>query len=132
MICDMGLRGLLAELGFNTTRDGMVFRIPHPMDPEKPFFLVPDPVHVSKNVKNMLVEHRFAEIPADIAQEAGLPTCIADFAHVDWLYKYQTTHCAELKYAPKLNKKDIHPSHFMKMKVSILYVYSLFFPSLYS
>jgi len=53
------------------------------MEPEKPFFLMLDPVHVFKNVKNMLIEHRFAVIPPDIAEEAGLPTCMADFAHVD-------------------------------------------------
>lgn len=59
LVCDMGNRGLLTKLEFKTTKADMVYAVTHPCEPEITLRLIPDPVHVFKNSKEMAMEIQF-------------------------------------------------------------------------
>jgi len=117
LVCDMGNRGLFTKLGFKTTKTDMVYTVTHPCDPEITLQLIPDPVHVFKNLKEMAIENQFLYLPQDVVELYNLPNNVVDMGHIEWLDTYQSENCMEIKLAPKLNKSVLKPNHFSKMKV---------------
>ncbi|XP_018313868.1 uncharacterized protein [Mycetomoellerius zeteki] len=101
LVCDMGNRGVLNELGFSCKKNKMVFSIPHPFNPLRNLYAVPDFIHTFKNLKEMLMK---------------IGVIILHMKYVEWLEDKQSD--INLKFNPKLKKKDLKPNHFNKMKVT--------------
>ena len=114
--CDMGNRGILKELGFRFESENMVFKVKNPVNPSKDLYVFPDFVHVFKSTKEMLMNINEFNLPDDIVTRYNLPSKVVQMNLIDWLDKVQAD--SVLKYAPKLKDKDVHASHFKKMKVS--------------
>lgn len=79
----MGNRGLLTKLGFKITkrkkerekkrsRYGIYYT--YPCDLEIILQLIPDPVHVVKNWKEMAIENQFIYLPQNVVELYNLPT----------------------------------------------------------
>ncbi|KAK3907896.1 Transposable element P transposase [Frankliniella fusca] len=117
LVCDMGNRGLLAELGFNTTRDKRKFSITHPFNSEKILCVVPDVVHVFKSIKEMLVNNKEICISSDIASRFELPTTQVELSFVELLVDFQEDNM-DCRFAPRLTRKDLSKSHFNKMNTA--------------
>lgn len=114
IVCDMGNRGVTNALGFSTKKNMLCYSVPHPCDPTKPLFLVPDGVHVYKSVKEGLVNNGSFTISDSLVQEYNLPSNTVDISHVQWLHDHQDD--MDLQFAPQLSSKHIQASHFNKMK----------------
>jgi len=96
IVCDMGNRGMLTEIGFSTTKTRMIYFVPNPYSLDRPLRLIPDPVHVFKSMKEVLI-NRYVCLPSDIVELYNLPENVVDFEDVDWLNKYQNENCVQLK-----------------------------------
>ncbi|KAE8739848.1 hypothetical protein FOCC_FOCC014649 [Frankliniella occidentalis] len=116
LVCDMGNRGLLAELGFDTTKDGQKYVIPHPFNGNKNLYLVPDVVHIFKSLKEMLQNNEVAMLSEVIYKKYSLPSGAVRFQHIEWLIHFQED--MGVKFAPRLSKKDIKQNFFSKMNTS--------------
>ncbi|XP_034253768.1 uncharacterized protein LOC117652783 [Thrips palmi] len=119
IVCDVGNRSLLAELGFCTTKSEMRYCIPNPVKPTVPLYLVPDAVHVFKSLKEMIVSNEVITLPDYIVEEFDLPSNEVCLSHIEYLEEYQRGE--DLKFVPKLKVTDIHTPHYSKMKVKSAY-----------
>ncbi|KAK3916786.1 Transposable element P transposase [Frankliniella fusca] len=114
LACDMGNRSMLYEMGFGTQKDNIRFSIPHPADPSKKPYVVPDCVHVFKSLKEGFCTNKTIILSDEVVNEFKLPSNKVLLSHIQWLEEYQRGQ--DLKFVPKLTFKDIQTSHFSKMK----------------
>lgn len=89
--------------------------IPHPYDSTRKIYIVPDPVHLFKNMKNMLMTNKV--LTDDIKKKYNLPTRDICAQHILDVVNYQKN--LKFQLAPKLTEQDLFPNHFQTMKVSI-------------
>lgn len=115
LVCDMGNRGLLSELGFSTRKDSLKWRIPNPVKPDANLWCVPDPVHVFKALNGCLCKNKTLTLPQFVVDLYDLPSAIVNLEHIEWLEYFQRGD--DLQLVPGLTLKDLKPSHFSKMKV---------------
>ncbi|KAK3920192.1 Transposable element P transposase [Frankliniella fusca] len=88
LVCDMGNRGLLKQLGFSTTRNNMKWCIANPVTGSR-LWCMPDPY--------------------------GLPSRYVKVDHIEWLEAFQRDDTLQL--VPGLTFKDTCTGHFSKMNV---------------
>lgn len=119
IVCDMGNRGLLSALGFCTQKDNIVYCIPHPCDPSRKLYCIPDMVHLLKSFKEVFMNNPEIKLSDDIVHRFNLPTSVVKFEHIRLLSEYQEN--MNVKFAPKLKSCDLSAGHFDKMKVHSAY-----------
>ena len=86
---DFGMRDVMRCLGFRSTRDNMVWKIPHPCVHGEFLHWMPDPVHAFKTVSGILVSREEITIATDMVQEQDLPSDTVHKSHFERLIKYQ-------------------------------------------
>jgi hypothetical protein len=91
--------------------------VPHPADPEKRLYLMPDPPHIIKNLRSALTVGNKFSLPASFMKKHGLKYDGVELSHINDLIRYQQT--MTLKLAPKLDSDLITPGHFDKMNVGM-------------
>lgn len=111
-----GNRGILNELGFSCRKNTMVYSIPHSFNPSRNLYAIPDFIHTFKNLKEMLMKIGVILLPKDVVDMYNLQSQTVDMKYVEWLEDKQSD--INLKFNPKLKKKDLKPNHFNKMKVT--------------
>ncbi|XP_071653702.1 uncharacterized protein [Temnothorax longispinosus] len=116
LVCDMGNRGILNELGFSCRKNKMVYSIPHPFNSSRNLYAIPDFIHTFKNLKEMLMKVGVILLPEDVVNKYNLQSQAVDMRYVKWLEDKQSD--MDLKFNPNLKKKDLKPNHFNKMKVT--------------
>lgn len=113
LVCDMGNRDVLRELGFSTKKGEMIYCIKHPANSEKWLFVIPDVVHLFKSLKEMLINNRIIILPQFIVEIFKLSS---NEVNLEWLEEYQRDD--DLKFTPMLKKANLTKGgHFNKMKV---------------
>lgn len=117
IVCDMGNRGLISKLGFNTKKDTLNWCIKNPVNPLKTLWCMPDPVHLYKSAKEMLCTNGFLTLPEDIVKEYGLPSRHVSLEHIQWIEKFQRDEDLQLVLVLALTVKDLSTTHFSKMNV---------------
>ncbi|KAK3922238.1 Transposable element P transposase [Frankliniella fusca] len=115
LVCDMGNRGLLTELGFSTRKDSLKWCIPNPVKPDAKLWCVPDPVHIFKAMKECLCKNKTVTLPQFLVDLYSLPSASVNVEHIEWLECFQRGD--DLQLVPGLTLKDLNTSHFSKMKV---------------
>ncbi|XP_077263676.1 uncharacterized protein LOC143898232 [Temnothorax americanus] len=63
LVCDMGNRGILNQLGFSCRKNDIQYSIQHPFNKKEKLFALPDVVHVFKNLKEMLMKIGIITLP---------------------------------------------------------------------
>jgi len=66
LVCDMGNRGILNEFGFRCRKEKIVYSIPHPCNPSRNLYAIPDFIHAFKNLKEMLMKIGVILLPEDV------------------------------------------------------------------
>ena len=116
IVCYMGNGGILKQLGFRFESENMVYKVPHPGNPAKTLYFIPDTVHVFKSLKEMLMKSIQICLPDDTVARYNLPSKVVRMDQVKWLDKEQSD--SVLKFALKLKDSDLNATHFQKMKVT--------------
>lgn len=111
-----GNQAILRDFGIAWSRTGeIVNTCPHPVNQSSKLHFFPDVPHLLKNLRNHLSRGQDIYIPAHIAIQNNLPSCIVTLNHVEALLNIETVH--NLKLVPNLTFSHLHPGHFEKMKV---------------
>ncbi|KAE8745826.1 hypothetical protein FOCC_FOCC007473 [Frankliniella occidentalis] len=105
LVCDMGNRAMLTELGFRTKKEKIVWCIPNPCSP--------DPVHLFKSLKESLCNNEEIVLSKEICDRFGLESQVVELKHIEWLEAFQRDDTLQL--VPGLTFKDTSSSHFSKM-----------------
>lgn len=109
--------GLWRLLGISTGMSGeIVNRIVHPFDVNRYLYIIADPPHVFKNLKQALINNEIITISEDIVIKYNLPTNKVKLKHFNELISIQDN--CELLLTPKLSTSDICTNNFNKMKVN--------------
>lgn len=87
-----------------------------PCDETRKIYVIPDAVHIFKNIKGMLANNKQMTIPQNIATQFDLPSVHINFSDIEELAEFQEN--LVFKLSPKLKEEDLHPSQFKKMRVS--------------
>lgn len=117
--CDMssGNTSLWKILGISTGRyTKMKNYIVHPSDPTRNLFIIADPPHILKNLKQALINNEFMTVSDDIMVKYNLPSNKIELEYFKDLIQVQEN--SELLLTPKLNMNDFKPNNFAKMKVN--------------
>lgn len=96
-------------------KNKMVYSIPHPFNPSRNLYAIPNFIHTFKNLKEMLMKIGVILLSKDVVDMYNLQSQTVDMKYVEWLEETQSD--MDLKFNPKLKKTDIKPNHFNKMKV---------------
>lgn len=103
LVCDMGNRGILSELGFSCKKDKIMYSIPHPFNSSRTLYAIPDFIHTFKNLKEMLMKISMIVLPEDVVNKYNLQSPKIDMRYIEWLEDKQND--MTLKFNPKLKKK---------------------------
>lgn len=110
--------GFWKLLGISTGRFSKVKNyIIHPVDPNRHLYIIADPPHVFKNLKQALITNEVITVPNNLVLKYNLPTNKIELKHFYELINVQEE--SELVLTPKLQKNDIDcNNNFNKMRVS--------------
>jgi len=119
-VSDMGPDNLALwrELGVGCPAQGEVrCWIPHPCRPTEKLWILPDPVHLHKNIHTCLANNKVIYLPDNVVKEEGLSSPEVNIQELDQLVDFEEGH--ELKVAYRLNADRLHcKNQFEKMRVS--------------
>ncbi|RLU24294.1 hypothetical protein DMN91_002382 [Ooceraea biroi] len=91
--------------------------IPHPARPQDRLYIMPDPVHVFKNIRSMLENQEIISLPQSIVESQGLSHPFVEVKHIEELLRHEKKF--EFKIANKLKECSLRvKNHFSTMKVS--------------
>lgn len=116
LMTDMGNRGVWRALGIDVGPNSSRASVPHPADPSMRLWVSPDPVHVWKNIVEMLRSNKFILIDDHYVKQFSLPSPQVELEHLRTLCKFQEK--MRWKLAPSLSEDLLAVNHFGKMKVS--------------
>lgn len=102
-------------LGFKVTKNRIIYKIPHPVDPKRFLWLIVDQIHTFKNLINAFRNHKTARIPDEFVSKYNLKTNVACLDDIRSLLEYQQNMI--YKTAPRLKSRHIDPSHFDTIRV---------------
>lgn len=122
IISDMGPlnRGFWKLLHITANRHEKIVNFcPHPLNNQERLYIMPDPVHVFKNLAISLIGHKKFQINFEIQQKYHLPSDYIDIEAIKQLFDLDSE--MDLKIAPRLKEHMFHPNHFAKMNVSTAY-----------
>lgn len=112
-----GNTGLWKLLGISTNRFSKVRNyIIHPFDSTRYLYIIPDPPHILKNLKQSLLSNGILTISDDIVLKYNLPSDKIELKHFNELINIQEN--SELLLTPKFKIDDIKCNNFSKMKVN--------------
>lgn len=80
----------------------MVYSIPHPYNPSRNLYAIPDFIHTFKNLKEMLMKIGIILLPKDVVDIYKLKSQIVDMRYVEWLEEKQSD--MNLKFNPTKEK----------------------------
>lgn len=89
--------------------------IAQPCDTQQTLYFMADVTHLLKNMRSCLEKNSIL-IPEDVVKSQCLPSCFAQMSHLESLVKLLEN--TELRLAPGLTEKVIHPGQYGKMKVN--------------
>jgi len=89
--------------------------IPHPCDERLVLYFMADVPHLLKNLRSCLEKYPIA-LPEQVVLSHGLTSHHADMSHIESVVSKQDK--VELKLAPGLSDKVVHPGQYGKMKVN--------------
>ena len=120
-ISDMGPDNRAGWKAFNVGYVGplgqAVFYVQHPTRPEDKLWIIPDTVHLFKNILPALCNNKIIRLPEDVIAEEGLSSAEVKYEHIDGLLNFEKQY--ELKLAFRLQEKILHGNNqYSKMKVS--------------
>lgn len=93
--------------------------IQHPCDPQRRLFIMPDPCHVVKNIKNSLTNKHTFTFGPEIINKYKLPSSNVTVDVLEQLLAFDEQY--DLKVAPYLTSSVLKPTHFEKMNVSLAF-----------
>lgn len=109
--------GLWRLLGINTGRfSKIIISITHPFDANRLLYIIGDPPHILKNLKQALVSNGTIIVSNDVVIKYNLPCNQIKLKHFDELINIQNN--SELFLTPRLKPDDIRCNNFNKMKVN--------------
>lgn len=110
--------GLWKLLGISTGRFNKITNsIIHPFDPNRHLYIIADPPHIFKNVKQALITNHVITVPDNLVLKYNLPSNKIDIRHFKKLINTQVE--SEILLTPKLKISDIDcTNNFNKMRVS--------------
>jgi len=91
-------------------------KIIHLFDSTRYLYIIADPPHVLKNLKQALINNESITISDDIIRKYNLPSNKIELKHFNELIDVQED--SELLLTPKLTINDIKCNNFNKMKVN--------------
>lgn len=98
----------------------IVSSIPHlfnnPFDPTRYLYIIADPPHILKNLKEALCNNELIIISNDLVLKYNLPSNKIELKHFNELINIQEN--SELLLTPRLKLDDITSNNFSKMKVN--------------
>jgi len=119
-LSDMGPenRAMWKALQVGLIREGRaIFSVQHPTRPMCKFWILPDTVHLFKNILPCLSHNKEITLPDDIVKEEGLSTNKVTLKHLDGLRQFESE--KELKIAYRLDDDTLHcRNQYNKMNVS--------------
>jgi hypothetical protein len=118
IISDMGPlnRAFWRLLNISANRHGKIVNFcPHPVNNQERLYIMPDPVHIFKNIATSLIKHRVFEINSEIQEKYHLASEYVDIGAIKQLYDLNSG--TDTKVVPRLKENMFHPSHFDKMNV---------------
>lgn len=119
LTCDMGSGNLSLWrlLGISTGRYAAIKNsITHPYDCKRKLYIIADPPHLIKNLKQALVNNEFITISDDIMTRYNLTSKNIEIKHFKELIQMQEN--LQLVLTLKLKLNDIKCNNFDKMKVN--------------
>jgi hypothetical protein len=99
----------LSALGVNYTRNNYTYYIPHPCDDIRRLYIIPELVHVVKNLTCNLRNHR-VKLSAKLRTDYNLGSSFADFQDIIKVFNAQKKSAA--KIAPRLTRVSISPNNY--------------------
>lgn len=103
--------------GVGCTKENVKTNIIHPVRPTNRLYFIPDPVHLFKNVKNMLESNETIRFSADTCATENLSHSLVDIQHIETLMHHESKH--EMKIAYRLKDTKLYcKNQYNKMKVS--------------
>ena len=114
---DMGSAnvGMWKAAGLDIHQNQNQCSVKHPCVDNMLLYFMADVPHLLKNMRNCLEKHHIA-IPKEIVNSHKLPSSHAEMTHIEAVVKLQET--SELRLAPGLSEKVVHPGQYGKMKVN--------------
>lgn len=119
VISDMGSDNLILwrtwDIGY---RNGEIkCTIPHPARSQDKLYIMPDPVHVFKNIRSMVERQKVIYLPESIVNSQGLSHHIVEIKHLEELINHEKRFT--FKIATKLRKSSLQTkNNFFAMKVT--------------
>lgn len=115
LVADMGNRNVWSAFGINVgPNTGKVWG-PHPCDPTRRLYFMPDPIHVFKNTAEMLRSNKEVHIAPEFVRDWQLPSSVVKLDHIKTLCRFQEK--MRSKLAPGLTEDSLKMNQFDKMKV---------------
>jgi len=112
-----GNTGLWKLLGISGNRFSKIKNyIIHPFDSTRNLYIIADPPHILKNLKQALLNNGILTISDDIVRKYNLPSNKIELEHFKELINIQEN--SELLLTPKFNMDDLKCNNYMKMKVN--------------
>lgn len=109
--------GFWKLLGISTGRFSRISNyITHPFDTNRYLYIIGDPPHILKNLKQSLISNETIIISNDIVTKYNLPSDTVKLKHFYELINIQNN--SELLLTPKFKIDDIKCNNFNKMKVN--------------
>ncbi|KAK3930608.1 Transposable element P transposase [Frankliniella fusca] len=118
ILSDMGPDNLALwkAYGIDGTRGYVHSTVESPTRAGEKIAVMPDPIHLLKNIKNQLENSKVFILPEDVVKEHNLPTNKVTYEHIENLYHYEKG--KELKIAFRLKEWNVYcKSHFSKMNM---------------
>jgi len=116
---DMGSenRAMWNAFGVGCTREtDAIISVQHPVRPGDRLYFLPDPVHLFKNILNMLQSNKIIYLPHNFLISEKLTHAVVDIQHIDDVLEFELQF--EMKIAYRLKKTKLHCHNFYeKMKV---------------
>jgi len=121
MVADMGADNMAMRkamgIKFNKKMGTVVAYIPHPERPNEKLWVLPDSVHLFKNILPCLSSNKVIYLPQDVVEEEGLISDEVNLSHLDHLIDFEKDR--ELKVAFRLQNEILHnKNQYLKMRVS--------------
>jgi hypothetical protein len=119
-ISDMGgqNRALWRLWNINATKHGNVINFcANPSNEHEKLFVMPDPVHVFKNIASSLRSGHNFYLDQSIVEKYNLPSNVVCMTPI--IKTFELDQSDVLKLCPHLKKNVLQPSHFEKMNVSL-------------
>lgn len=117
IVCDMGPENtaMLKSFGISISVNNEYCHVPHPLDSNQKLWLIPDGVHVFKNLGNQFRLKKQVEISNEMMHRYGISSKFARLTDVSKLFNLQKK--MEFKAAPQLTNRIMKPDQFEKMRV---------------